>query len=51
LTDVADLKQQLASAYKIGYHFDLQYYDAEVAEYLDFTAVSGVASSARHCCA
>ena len=35
-----ELRDQLAAAYSIGYHFDLQYYDAEVAEYLDFTDVS-----------
>ena len=42
LSDIPDLKNQLSSAYKIGYHFDLQYYDAEVAEYLDFSDVSCV---------
>lgn len=35
-----ELKKQLTQSYSIGYPFDLQYYDAEVAEYLDFTSVS-----------
>jgi hypothetical protein len=35
-----ELKKQLAAAYSVGYQFDLQYYDSEVAEYLDFSDVS-----------
>jgi hypothetical protein len=35
-----ELKKQLAHAYSVGYQFDLQYYDAEVAEYLDFSDVT-----------
>ena len=35
-----DVRRQLQDTYSIGYSFDLQYYDAEVAEYLDFTDVS-----------